>query len=635
MNEKDKKQLDLTSEDFEFVQAEEKIFDKKFETKPIGYFKDAMIRFSKNRTNVIATIILFSIILGTIIFPLVSNKNASELEEELSFLPPRVPILENYGIFDGTSLKTEEPVDPSTINNDEYPEIPEGLGIPTGYPVASIDMDTLTNYEIPCSTKDESCRGGLVEIAIDAESSFVRVVSTDFVTFIRGLNPTLTIDIDNISDGTELDLYLLVGSDYQLLETFTEAGEFTIEPFETFNTTTYISSKLRFEYRAENNRQHVAIESITVNDDSSEEPVFEHTGYEISNYEIDASEGGAGRIVRSGAGLLVADFQFNNYIAQFGNKREVGFSANNYDEIIAENPQCVRQDNAPDSENPDGWTFPETCPIQEVIKQNESVVVDGVEYYSYELILNYQLYAGYDELPYYLFGTDQAGRDLFKLLWIGTRTSLLIGFVVSAINITIGIIYGSISGYYGGTVDLLMQRFSEIVGRIPWLVTLAIFIAFFGPGLKTLIFILVISGWIGIAGITRTQFYRYKGREYVLASRTLGAKDSRLIFRHILPNGIGTIITTSILSIPYVIFSESTLSYLGFGIGHGQDFRVFGFSFTGVSVGVLLSDARNYLVDRPYLTLFPAILISILMITFNMFGNALRDAFNPALRGSE
>ncbi|MFP4187464.1 MAG: ABC transporter permease, partial [Acholeplasmataceae bacterium] len=202
--------------------------------------------------------------------------------------------------------------------------------------------------------------------------------------------------------------------------------------------------------------------------------------------------------------------------------------------------------------------------------------------------------------------------------------------------ISIGIVYGAIEGYYGGTVDLLMERFGEIIGRIPFLVWLGLFVIILGPGVLTLIVLLTITGWLGVASTTRTQFYRYKGREYVLASRTMGAKDSRIIFRHILPNGIGTIITASILMIPAVIFSESTISYLGYGIGHGQSFKVLGlFELSGVSIGVLLADGRTSLVDRPYLTMFPAVIISILMITFNMFGNALRDAFNPSLRGSE
>jgi ABC-type dipeptide/oligopeptide/nickel transport system permease subunit len=250
------------------------------------------------------------------------------------------------------------------------------------------------------------------------------------------------------------------------------------------------------------------------------------------------------------------------------------------------------------------------------------------------VIVDYALLNGYTEVPYFLFGTTNAGRDLFSLIWVATRTSLLIGFLAAAINITIGVVYGAVSGYYGGNVDLIMERFSEIVGRIPFLVVLAIFISVLGAGIQTLIFILVISGWIGVSNVTRTQFYRFKGREYVLASRTLGAKDLRLIFRHILPNGIGTIITASVLLIPATIFTESTISFLGFGIGHGSSFSFLGFEFSGVSVGVLLSDGRQELLTRPYLTVFPAIIISILMITFNMFGNALRDALNPSLRGS-
>jgi ABC-type dipeptide/oligopeptide/nickel transport system permease subunit len=180
-----------------------------------------------------------------------------------------------------------------------------------------------------------------------------------------------------------------------------------------------------------------------------------------------------------------------------------------------------------------------------------------------------------------------------------------------------------------------MERFAEIIGRIPWLVTLSIFIALIGPGIETLIYVMVVSGWIGVASVTRTQFYRYKGREYVLASRTLGAKDARLIFRHILPNGIGTIITASVLIIPGVIFTESTLAFLGFGLGEGQDINLGLFTLTGRSLGVILNKGQESLNTYPHLVVFPAIIVSILMITFNMFGNALRDAFNPSLRGAE
>jgi ABC-type dipeptide/oligopeptide/nickel transport system permease subunit len=289
-----------------------------------------------------------------------------------------------------------------------------------------------------------------------------------------------------------------------------------------------------------------------------------------------------------------------------------------------------------DPNNPNGLIFPEGSPLTKMISRSSPVRgPDGTLFYSYTVQFEYGNYFGFDELPYFFFGTDSNGKDMFALTWVGIRTSLLIGIIVSMINILIGVIFGAISGYYGGTTDLLMERFSEIIGRIPWLVTLSIFSSLFGPGILTLVLILVVSGWLGVAGVTRSQFYRYKGREYVLASRTLGANDTRLIFRHILPNGIGTIITASILMIPGVIFTESTIAYLGYGLGDGQVIDLGFIQLSGTSLGVLLNNGRTALDVYPYLTVWPAIIVSILMITFNMFGNALRDAFNPSLRGVE
>ncbi len=143
------------------------------------------------------------------------------------------------------------------------------------------------------------------------------------------------------------------------------------------------------------------------------------------------------------------------------------------------------------------------------------------------------------------------------------------------------------------------------------------------------------DGWIGAAKITRSQFYRYKGREYVLAARTLGASDPRIIFKHILPNALGTIITRVILSIPSVIFLEVNLSFLGFGIGNGQVLKIGPITLTGTSIGVILNDGQQQIfAGNLWLVIAPTIIVSILMITFNMFGNALRDALNPQLRGS-
>ena len=128
---------------------------------------------------------------------------------------------------------------------------------------------------------------------------------------------------------------------------------------------------------------------------------------------------------------------------------------------------------------------------------------------------------------------------------------------------------------------------------------------------------------MGTAGRTRTQFYRFKGREYILAARTLGASDGRLIFKHILPNSLGTIVTSAVLMIPGVIFSEATIAYLGIGL-KGLD-----------SFGVILSDYQKFYSTYPNLIIFPAVIISLLMISFNLFGNGLRDALNPSLKGSE
>lgn len=231
--------------------------------------------------------------------------------------------------------------------------------------------------------------------------------------------------------------------------------------------------------------------------------------------------------------------------------------------------------------------------------------------------------------PSFLFGCDGYGQDILVRLASGARLSFILGITVSAINIILGTIFGAIEGYYGGTIDLLMERFTEIMGSIPDIVTFALFQMHFsrkvGPVIS-LLFAFILTGWIGPAYRVRSQFYRFKGQEYVLAARTLGAKDRRIILRHILPNALGTIITSTILIIPGVIFTESILSYLG--IVNLQTSKV-------TSVGTLLSNGQTALSTYPHAIFFPALYISLLMISFNLFGNGLRDAFNPSLRGSE
>ena len=237
------------------------------------------------------------------------------------------------------------------------------------------------------------------------------------------------------------------------------------------------------------------------------------------------------------------------------------------------------------------------------------------------------LKAIYDYEPVYPFGTDLRGRDWFSILWSGARVSLIIALAVSAINLAIGVSIGSISGYFGGATDLIIERISEVIAGLPFLAIITLLILRFGSTPGVVIFAFAISGWLGISSLTRTQFYRYKSREYVLAARTLGAGDTRIMYRHILPNAVGTLITSFVLYIPSVIFSESTFSFLG----------IINYNDT-VSIGRMLSDSQARLkVDASlgFLVLFPAIFVSLLMLSFNLFGNGLRDAFNPSLRGVE
>ncbi|MBQ7492572.1 MAG: ABC transporter permease [Clostridia bacterium] len=232
--------------------------------------------------------------------------------------------------------------------------------------------------------------------------------------------------------------------------------------------------------------------------------------------------------------------------------------------------------------------------------------------------------AGMPDGEYHWFGTDYLGRDLLTRLFKGARISLLIAFFSVLTNVFIGVVYGAISGYYGGKVDIILTHFAEVLDGMPYIVVTILFMILFGSGMVSIILALTITGWIGTSRLIRAQFYRFKGREYVLAARTLGVPDRTLIFRHILPNCVGPLITRAMIAIPGAIFSESFLAYLGLGIKPPNP-----------SIGVLLSDGQSVLLQYPYQTVFPAILISVLMIAFNLFSNGLRDALDPTKRGEE
>ena len=225
---------------------------------------------------------------------------------------------------------------------------------------------------------------------------------------------------------------------------------------------------------------------------------------------------------------------------------------------------------------------------------------------------------------YFWCGTTRDGQDLFTELWRGARLSLTIALLVVIINAVIGLTIGSVVGYYGGLLDLLFDRFVEIVASIPFLSVLTLLTLRFGNDLWVIIFAFTATGWLGSYGTGRLQFYRFKNREYVLAARTLGASDTRIMFKHILPNTLGLIVTSYALAIPAFVFTEASFSFLG--IINYQE---------AISVGLLIDQGQQQMQSYPYLLLFPALYIAILMIAFNLFGNGLRDAFNPSLRGVE
>ena len=231
--------------------------------------------------------------------------------------------------------------------------------------------------------------------------------------------------------------------------------------------------------------------------------------------------------------------------------------------------------------------------------------------------------------PCFVFGTNALGQDIFTRLAAGARFSFIFAIAISIINLFIGSMYGAVEGYFGGALDLIMERISDILVDIPFIVVATLFQLHLakkvGP-VWSLLFAFVLTGWISMASRVRMQFYRFKGQEYVLAARTLGASNGRLMFKHIFPNSLGTLITGSVLVIPGVIFSESSLTYLG--IINLE-------SSTMTSVGTMLANGKDYLATYPHIIFMPALFISLLEISFNLFGNGLRDAFNPALRGAD
>ncbi len=227
------------------------------------------------------------------------------------------------------------------------------------------------------------------------------------------------------------------------------------------------------------------------------------------------------------------------------------------------------------------------------------------------------------ENEYFWFGTDDLARDIWTRLWRGTRISIYVGLLAAAMDLLVGIAYGGISGFYGGKVDIIMMRIIEVIGGVPQLVILIIFIVALGPGLLTLSFALAMTSWMGMARIVRAHFLKLRGQEFVLAARTLGTPNRKLIFNHLVPNVLGQVIIMLTFTIPGAITSEAFLSFIGLGV-----------PAPNTSLGGIISDSRAFMQFYPSMVFIPSTVFSIIVLAINIFANGLRDALDPRLKNS-
>jgi oligopeptide transport system permease protein len=218
----------------------------------------------------------------------------------------------------------------------------------------------------------------------------------------------------------------------------------------------------------------------------------------------------------------------------------------------------------------------------------------------------------------FLFGSDELGRSVFGRVWYGARISLFIGFTAAFIDMIIGVLVGALAGLSSSRIETFIMRFLDILHAIPKLMIVILLMVLLGQGIVTLLIAMTLTGWINMARIIRGQILQLKEQEYVLAAKVIGASNIRIFFRHLLPNLFGTIITTVTLTIPPAIFTEAFLSFLGLGIPAPE-----------ASWGTMAADGLPAFRYFPWRLFFPAIFISVTILSFNLIGDALKEAFDP------
>ena len=497
---------------FEFVQLDTQLHDSKLETKARSFFQDAMLRFSKNKSSVVAAWILLFLVLFSLISPLISPYDITDnLDADKLYVnfPSYVPALAKYGIMDGGRVLTSQ--------NDNNMLVWKAMALETGH-------DPI-NEVVAEHTIQVMYRGKLVDRTV--------------------------YDI-------EVNRYLERGIEYM---------NFSYEDFQKVQA-----------WQNESGIQVIYpwVEPSDINDIKDNPDIW---------YKVDSK--GAPKLDKNG-----------NFVSVYCSNAAIAGAE--YNSLRIEG-------------DPGTYIYS---------KQVSGGVKCRVNYYNY-----YQYFNGHE--PFYIFGTTSMGHDLFASIGVGARFSLIFAIIVSAINLSIGAVYGAIQGYYGGKIDMFMDRISDILSGVPSIVVMTLFQLHLAKKVGVLgsfLFAFVLTGWIGMAALTRKQFYRFKSQEFVMAARTLGASDKRLMFKHIFPNAIGTIITSCALVIPGVIRSETTMTYLG--IVNLE-------AYAGTTIGTLLAKGNAAVTTAPHTLLWPSLFLGLLMICFNLFGNGLRDAFNPSTRGVE